>query len=95
MSLVAESSTTFEACFLLKNDGRGRALGDGDIENADPAYTSGRSTEDDDAGGERVATDLSSPIRICFGTIRGSGPNLSVPQTTRSSLAFFAGRGLR
>ena len=33
------STETFETCFLLKNDGKGSDLGDGNIENADPAYS--------------------------------------------------------
>ncbi|KAH7864387.1 hypothetical protein Vadar_029015 [Vaccinium darrowii] len=62
-SLVAESSTAF---FLLKNDGRGRARGDGDIDTADPAYTSRRSP----ATGDRANNTCADPASETWG--RGS-----------------------
>lgn len=39
-SRVAESSNVSSDCFFVIKDGRGSALGDGDIANADPAYMS-------------------------------------------------------
>uniref|UniRef100_A0A0A0K9L3 Uncharacterized protein n=1 Tax=Cucumis sativus TaxID=3659 RepID=A0A0A0K9L3_CUCSA len=68
-----------DTCFFFENDGNGRELGDGDIENADPAYTSAFP-----AIGLRTST-----IRICFATVSGAGPNLSVPHTTILSPSFF------
>ncbi|KAH7840049.1 hypothetical protein Vadar_012028 [Vaccinium darrowii] len=62
-SLVAESSTAF---FLLKNDGRGRARGDGDIDTTDPAYTSRRSP----ATGDRANNTCADPASETWG--RGS-----------------------
>jgi hypothetical protein len=69
---VAESST--ERCFFFENNGKGSELGGGDTEKADPAYIS-----------QFPATgDLRSTILICFETVLGSGPNLSVLVTTKS-----------
>ena len=84
-----------ETCFFLENDGTGRELGDGDIENADPAYMSGRTVIATACGGGVRRNDFRSFIRICFGpTISGlSGPSLSVvPATIGSSSppSFFA-----
>ncbi|EEF45445.1 conserved hypothetical protein [Ricinus communis] len=69
-SLVAESS--IGTCFFLEKDGNGSELGAGDTAKPDPAYMSHFP----------VIGDLRSTIRICLGTISGSGPSRSVPATT-------------
>ncbi|PKA65004.1 Peptide transporter PTR5 [Apostasia shenzhenica] len=50
---------------FLQNDGNGSALGDGDIENADPAYPS--------SPGQPHASSLHDPSLINTGVIAGSG----------------------
>jgi len=55
-SRVAESSNAAEEFFFIGNDGRGRAFGDGDIANADPAYTSLFTAESSDWPLRRIVT---------------------------------------
>ncbi|KAH7858138.1 hypothetical protein Vadar_020379 [Vaccinium darrowii] len=86
-SLVAESSTAF---FLLKNDGRGRARGEGDIDTADPAYTSRRSP----ATGDRANNTCADPASETWGGDRlwwGSKVTASVAKRRATSMTKFRG----